>query len=156
MNARGFSFIELVVTLAIIAILALVAVPSAKYEIQRQKEHDLRLALVQIREAIDNYKHMTDIGRVQKDADASGYPRSLAELVQGMPDQASPDHRMIYFLRHLPADPFATDSHAAPEATWGLRSYASPPDSPAAGEDVYDVYSLSDKTGLNGVPYKKW
>jgi general secretion pathway protein G len=156
MRASGYSFIELVITLAILSVLALIAVPSAKYEVQRQREADLRLALAQIRDAIDRYKHATDIGRVQKDADASGYPPTLAALVDGVPDQTSPSHAMIYFLRRIPADPFYPDSKAAPDATWGLRSYASPPDAPAAGDDVFDVYSQSGQTGLDGVPYAKW
>jgi len=153
---RGFTYIELMVTLAIMAVLAMMAVPSAHYEIQREKEQALREALMQIRQGIDNYKHASDVGRIQKDIDATGYPPSLGVLVQGVPDQTTPDHRMLYFMRRIPADPLFPDSKADPASTWGLRSYASPPDAPAEGDDVFDIYSRSTQTGLNGVPYKDW
>lgn len=156
MRGRGFTYVELVVTLAIMAILAMIAAPSASYEIKRQKERELRGALMQLRDAIDNYKHASDAGRIQHDLTATGYPPDLQSLVNGVPDQASPDHRMLYFLRRIPADPFATNAAADPASMWGLRSYASPPDAPAAGDDVYDIFSRSADTGLNGVPYREW
>jgi general secretion pathway protein G len=84
------------------------------------------------------------------------YPPTLSVLVEGVPDARSPDKRVIYFLRRLPADPNFPDPNANPADTWGKRSYASPPDRPEEGEDVFDVYSLSDKTGLNGRPYRAW
>jgi general secretion pathway protein G len=156
MAERGFTYIELIVTLAIMAVLVMVAVPSMRYMIQKQKEYELRLALAQIRQGIDSYKHAADVGRIQKDVDATGYPPRLNDLVSGVPDQTAPDHHKLYFLRSLPADPFFADSTADPASTWGLRSYASPPDAPVAGSDVFDVYSLSTQTGLNGIPYKRW
>lgn len=156
MAVRGFTYIELVVTLAIMAVLGMMALPAAQYEVKREKEEELRQALMQIREAIDNYKHACDAGRIQKDIEATGYPPTLQDLVQGVPDQSTPDHRMLYFLRRIPRDPMAADSVADPATGWGLRSYASPPDAPAAGDDVYDVYSRSTATGINGVPYKDW
>ena len=155
-HARGFTYIELVVTLAVIAVLGLIAAPSITWQAQRQKERDLRDALIQIRTAIDSYKHASDVGLIPKASDASGYPARLQDLVDGVPNQMSADHHKLYFLRRLPADPFATDSSADPASTWGLRSYASPPTSPAPGDDIFDVYSLSDKKGLNGIPYKDW
>ena len=94
--------------------------------------------------------------RIASPADASGYPPDLDVLWQGVADITKPDNSKIYFLRRLPRDPFFPDSSAEPAATWGKRSYASPPDDPQEGEDVYDVYSLSAKTGLNGVPYREW
>ena len=152
----GFSLIELVVTLAILALLASVAVPFAQLVQQRQKETELRDALRQIRGALDAYKQGVDDGRIESPADASGYPPDLDALWQGVPDKTKPDASKLYFLRRLPRDPFYPDPAEAPAATWGLRSHASPPDAPAAGRDVYDVYSLSAKTGLNGVPYREW
>ncbi|SRR6266850_3026521 len=151
----GFTLIELVITVAIVAILASVAVPLTELAVQRGKEQELRSALRQIREAIDAYKQAADEGRIEKKADASGYPPELADLVKGVDDIKKPDKPRIYFLRRLPRDPFAADDVKA-EATWGRRSYASPPDDPREGADVFDVYSVADGVGLNGVPYKEW
>lgn len=153
---RGFTFIELMVTLAIMAVLVLVAVPLTQVAVQREKERELRTALAQIREALDAHKRAAEQGRVTLKLGESGYPKSLDDLVEGVPDQRSPNKTMMYFLRRLPRDPFFPDPFAKPADTWGLRSYASPPDEPAEGEDVFDIYSQSEKTGLNGVPYKQW
>ena len=131
--------------------------------IQREKEIELRIALRQIRNAIDAYKQASDDGRITKKADQSGYPPRLEELVMGVPDAKSPQKKNIYFLRRLPRDPMfveldiAGTGVATPTAdTWGKRSYKSPADSPKEGDDVFDVYSLSEAKGLNGIPYKEW
>ena len=153
---RGFTFIELMMTLAIMGVMVTVAVPMAQMAVQRQKEHELRLALAQIREALDAYKRASDQGRILVRLGESGYPKSLELLAQGVEDQRSPSRQKMYFLRRLPRDPMALDTSVAAEQSWGLRSYASPPDQPAEGEDVFDVFSRSDKTGLNGVPYGQW
>ena len=116
---------------------------------QRGKEKDLREALREIRGAIDAYKRATDEGAIERAADASGYPPTLATLVEGVPDKRKPDGPKIYFLRRVPADPLGGED-------WGLRSYASSAAEPQPGKDVYDVYSKSDGTGLNGVPYRQW
>jgi general secretion pathway protein G len=144
-------------TLAIMGVLVLVAVPMAQLAVQRDKERDLRQALGQIREALDAYKRAAEQGRITVRAGDSGYPSKLDELVEGVPDLRSPTRKSIYFLRALPRDPMQpTSSASAPAETWGLRSYSSPPDEPAEGVDVFDVYSKSDKVGLNGVPYRRW
>ncbi|MDP3167044.1 MAG: type II secretion system protein [Hydrogenophaga sp.] len=155
-TARGFTLIELLVTVAIVAILASVAVPLVELNVQRTREHELRTALRQIRGALDAHKRATDEGRVLARTGGSGYPRTLSELVDGVSDAKSPTTARIYFLRRLPRDPFNTDRSLSAAETWGLRAYSSPPDTPAEGEDVYDVYSRSGRTGLNGQPYRGW
>lgn len=152
----GFSFIELLVTLAIMSVLLLVAVPMAQVAVQRQQESELRSALIQIREAIDAYKRAAEQGRVALKAGESGYPALLDQLVDGVDDQRSPTRQKLYFLRRLPRDPFYPDQEVVAAKTWGLRSYASPPTDPSEGTDVFDVFSTSDKIGLNGVPYRDW
>lgn len=153
---RGFTLIELIITVAIVAILALGLVPLTQLASQRAKEQELRAALRDIRTAIDAYKKATDENRVEKKADQTGYPPDLEVLVKGVKDIKTPDGKMIYFLRRIPRDPFFDDDSVPAEKTWGLRSYASPPDEPAEGDDVYDVYSLSERKGLNGIPYREW
>jgi general secretion pathway protein G len=149
MKARGFTLIELLITVAIVALLASIAAPLAEVTVQRGKEKDLRQTLREIRTAIDAYKRAADEGVIERAADASGYPETLATLVDGVPDKRKPDGPKVYFLRRVPADPMGGEE-------WGLRSYASSASEPQAGKDVYDVYSKSDATGLNGVPYRQW
>jgi general secretion pathway protein G len=154
--ASGFSFVELLATLAILATLLLIAIPAARTVMQRHREAELRVALATIRGAIDRYHDAAVQGRIALEADASGYPPNLAVLAEGVEDLSRPDRRRIYFLRKLPADPLKPDGWRDPAASWGLRSYASPPEEPAEGEDVFDVYSTASGTGLNGVPYRDW
>lgn len=144
------------ITLAIMALLATAVLPLAEISVQRQKEQELRIALREIRTAIDAYKKASDEGRVVRSGFSSGYPRSLSVLVDGVPDAKNPAGNKIYFLRRLPRDPFFAENHADAAETWGKRSYASDPLAPREGDDVFDVYSLSDKKGLNGAPYRKW
>jgi general secretion pathway protein G len=155
---RGFSLVELMVVVAIVAILASAAMPLREIAIKREKEQELRLALRQVRTAIDVYKQAADEGMVEKKADESGYPRKLEDLVKGVPNIKDPKKNMIYFLRRLPRDPmFADTDLEVPDAdTWGKRSYESPPDNPEEGDDVFDIYSRSERIGLNGKPYNLW
>jgi general secretion pathway protein G len=153
---KGFTLIELVVTVAIVAVLASVALPFNELVVQRSKEQDLRRALREMRDAIDAYKQASDEGRLQKRVGESGYPKKLEDLVAGVEDQKSPKKERIYFLRRLPRDPLSIDPALGPAETWGKRSYASPPEDPREGEDLFDVFSLSTATGINGRPYREW
>jgi general secretion pathway protein G len=152
----GFTLIELVITVAIVALLASIALPVTELAVQRTQEQELRRSLREIREAIDSYKQAADEGRVRKSINESGYPKKLEQLVEGVDDEKSPKKEKIYFLRRLPRDPLNTDSTLSASATWGKRSYASPPDDPRDGDDVFDVYSLATGKGINGQPYREW
>ncbi|MBS0345270.1 MAG: type II secretion system protein [Proteobacteria bacterium] len=156
MRARGFTLIEMVVTVAIVGILASIAVPVLQLTVQRARESELRLALRQIREGIDTYKRLADEGRIARPADGSGYPPRLSDLAAGLSDLRSPLPRKIYILRRIPRDPLHPDPKVPAEETWGLRSYASPPDAPAEGDDVFDVFSRAEGLGLNGIRYREW
>ena len=154
---RGFTLVELLITLAVLALLATIAAPLAQVTYQRAKERELRLALREIRSAIDAYKAASDQGRIRKDAGATGYPPDLDRLVEGEVDLADPQRRKIFFLRRMPADPMGGyEPGAKPSSTWGLRSYASEASDPQPGEDVYDVHSRSTTVGLNGMIYSSW
>ncbi len=155
-HRRGFTLIELIITVAIVGLLASVALPLAELTVQRDKEHELRHALREIRTALDAYKQAVADGRVARALNDTGYPPSLSVLTQGVPDASTPDKKMIYFLRRIPRDPLFNDPTRSNEESWGKRSYASSADAPEEGSDVFDVYSLSSAVGLNGVPYREW
>lgn len=156
MKSTGFTLIELLVTLAILSVLATITIPVAEVAVQRQKENELRAALREIRNGIDAYKKAMDEGRIQRQANATGYPKTLDILVDGVDDARSPKKQKIYFLRRIPRDPMSPDPDTPPAETWGKRAYASEPDDPKEGEDVYDIFSKSERIGLNGIPHKKW
>ena len=149
MKAKGFTLIELMITVAIVALLASIALPLAEVTVQRNKEKDLRVALREVRGAIDAYKRAADEGAIERKAEDSGYPPTLAALVDGVTDKRKTDGTKIYFLRRVPVDPVSGDE-------WGLRSYASPPTEPKPGKDVFDVYSRSADRALNGTAYREW
>ena len=152
----AFTLIELLVVLAVMGLLAAITVPVAEVSVQRSRETDLRIALREIRTAIDAHKKAYDDGRMVKTTDATGYPKSLAVLAEGVEDAADPKKRKMYFLRRVPRDPMNPDASLDDAETWGKRAYESEPGEPKEGKDVYDVFSRSTRTGLNGVPYSRW
>ncbi|QGH61999.1 type II secretion system protein [Serratia proteamaculans] len=152
----GFTLVEMMVTLSLLACLTTAALPLVEKYGQRQKEDELRVALRQIREAIDRYHQAGVDGKIDKAVDASGYPKDLQTLVAGVTDKSSPNKRKIYFLRRIPRDPMC-DCAGTPDAeTWRTRSYTAPPDDFNGGKDLYDIASSSSASGLNGVPYAQW
>lgn len=153
--AGGFTLIEVVVTLALLGLLAGMAAPLTETLVRRGKEQDLKNALYQIRDGIDAYKRAYDAGYLEKSLDSNGYPPNLAVLVDGVRDVRSAKGGKFYFLRRIPRDPFASSKHDD-NGGWGLRSYDSSADNPRDGEDVFDVYSQARGTGLNGIPYREW
>lgn len=143
----GLTLVELIVTVAILAILASAAVPMARFAVKREKERQLRYALWQMREAIDHYKDLADRSAFQIRVDSYGYPPDLRTLVDGVDMQG----KKIRLLRRIPVDPMTgTDD-------WGLRSMQDDPNSDSwGGQNVFDVYSKSQGTGLDGTRYSDW
>jgi len=162
--ARGFTLIELVITLAIAGLLALVALPMYEVTSTRLKETELRQALRTIRAGLDTYKAATDSGALAKSAGESGYPPSLEVLTQVLElankrdfglNASAASQRMV-ILRQLPRDPFYPDPQVPAAQTWSTRAYASRADDPQPGADVFDVASMSNRVGLDGTPYNSW
>lgn len=154
MKARGFTLVELMVSLAVMSILAAITLPVMERVMQRERERDLRQALGQIRAALDAYKRAADEGRLAHTPPPSGYPARLEVLAEGV--REAKGGGVIYFLRRIPRDPFYPDAHTPAAQTWGLRAYASSAQAPRPGADVYDVYSRAPGIGLNGVAYRQW
>ncbi|MBR8311934.1 type II secretion system protein [Burkholderia dolosa] len=153
---RGFTLIELMVALTLLALLAAVALPLNELVKRRADEAELRRSLMVIRAALDAYKAASDDGRIERSADASGYPPNLRTLVDGVEDKTSPGSARLYFLRRIPADPMCECNGKAADETWETRSYASDPASFSSGDDVFDIRSTNREEGLNGVPYSQW
>jgi len=146
----GYTLAELVMVTAILVILASVTLPAVKFAAKRTKEAELRHDLRTLRLGIDEYKRYSDAGLIPVDLGTDGYPAELEILVEGVELVGQID-RKARFLRRIPVDPMTG------EAEWGLRSYQDEPDATSwGGENVYDVYSLSEGVGLNGVPYSEW
>ncbi len=149
-RASGYTLAELVMVCALLLILAMVAMPVTKYTARRLKEAELRQALRNMRDAIDEYKRYSDSGLIPIDLGTDGYPKELEVLVEGIEVVGQVDKK-VKFLRRIPIDPMTGSTD------WGLRSYQDDWDSSSwGGEDVYDVYSLSGGVGLNGVAYRLW
>ena len=140
----------MIVTMTIVAIIAGLAVPLARNAIIRQREVELRRALREIRVAIDRYKEASDLGLIQVTLGTEGYPESLELLAEGV-DQIGTVDRQLKFLRRISADPM-TDSNQ-----WGLRAYGDDPESTSwGGENVFDVYTRSQATAMDGTSYREW
>lgn len=158
-DIKGLSIVELIATLSILSVLAVLILPSAQMISKRNKEIELRRSLRIIRMAIDDYKKTYDKGvddhKIIPSQNKSGYPETLEQLVEGY-DFGGVLQEKKKFLRKIPRDPFFDDKNTK-EHGWGLRSYADKPDSSIwGGEDVYDVYSLSEDTAIDGTKYKDW
>lgn len=149
-HQSGFTLAEMVIVVALLGILVGVTLPVVKFTQKRSKEMELRHDLRQMRNAIDEFKRLSDLGLIPVDFGTEGYPADLEILVEGVELVGQVDKR-ARFLRRIPVDPMTG------EAEWGLRSFQDEPDSTSwGGENVYDVYSLSEGVGLNGVPYSEW
>jgi general secretion pathway protein G len=144
---RGLTLVELIVTVAILTILASAALPIARFQVKREKERELRYDLWMMRDAIDKYKDAADRGAFQIKLESQGYPPDLETLVNGVDVQG----KKLRFLRKIPVDPMTG------QADWGMRSMQDDPDSDSwGGQSVFDVYSKSQGTALNGTKYSTW
>ena len=147
LNERGLTFVELIVTVTILSILAMAALPVARFQVKRQNERELRRDLWMMRDAVDKYKDAADKGAFQTKVDSQNYPPDLDTLVKGVDVQG----KKLKFLRRIPVDPMTG------KAEWGLRSMQDDPDSDSyGGQSVFDVYSKSQGTALDGTKYSTW
>lgn len=148
---RGLTLAELIVAAAILLILSSVALPLARIQLRREQERELRIALREIRTAIDRYKDASDLGMIQVELGTEGYPKDLETMVDGASLLNSPDQKKLRVLRRIPRDPMTNSTD------WGIRSYQDEPDSTAwGGENVFDVYTKSPATALDGSAYSEW
>jgi general secretion pathway protein G len=158
----GFTLIELVITVALVGLMAVMALPLYDVATTRMKESDLRHALRTIREGLDTYKAAVEEGRLAGEPETSGYPPSLdvltepLELISKRDLSGSLVTRRLVILRQLPRDPFHPDIDVPAAQTWRTRAYASRSNEPQTGNDVYDVWSWSDRTALDGTKYSNW
>ena len=145
----GLTLVELIITVAIVSVLATAALPVARFEVKRTKESELRRDLWMMRDAIDHYKDAADKGGIQTKADSFNYPPDLQTLVDGVDVQT----KKVRFLRKIPVDPMTGN------ADWDVRSMQDDPDdtgSGGGGENVFDIHSKSTGTGLDGTKYNTW
>lgn len=153
-NERGHTFIELLIVTTLLLILASVAMPLARVTAQRQREAELRRALREMRTAIDRFRDSVEqqlIATTELEPGSEGYPPDLETLVEGVPAANDASGRKLKFLRRVPIDPMTNSIE------WGLRSYQDKPDSTSwGGQNVFDVYSQSDGTALDGTKYRDW
>jgi general secretion pathway protein G len=146
-SQQGFTLLELIIASAILVVLSTMAVPLARLTITREKERQLRVDLWEMRDAIDRYKDAADRGGFQTKVDSQNYPPDLETLVKGVDVQG----KKIRFLRKIPTDPMTGTTE------WGLRSMQDDPESDSfGGQSVFDVYTKSQGTGLDGTKYKDW
>jgi general secretion pathway protein G len=152
-SARGFTFVELVIVTGILMVLATVAMPLAQVTAQRQREAELRRALREMRTAIDRFKDAVDNGQIattELKPGSEGYPPDLETLVEGVPAANDASGRKLKFLRRIPIDPLTREE-------WGMRSYQDDPDATSwGGQNVFDVYTTSGATALDGTKYRDW
>ncbi|HSH87228.1 MAG TPA: prepilin-type N-terminal cleavage/methylation domain-containing protein [Methylophilus sp.] len=153
-SIKGFTLVELLVTLALLALLVTSASPVVQLNSKREKERELKRALWQIRDALDAYKDAVDQGLIKKTADGSGYPPSLRILVTGVENAQDPKKKKLFFLRRIPRDPFTPDLTLSNAQTWRIRAYDGEIDEMA--KDIYDVSSRSAAIGINQQPYSEW
>src|SRR5215472_12479816 len=149
-KVRGFTLIELILTVTILAIIVGMAIPLARNSVKREREQDLRYALREMRLAIDKYKDASDKQQIQTTLDGGGYPAKLQDLVDGVPQVGAVDKK-LKFLRRVPTDPMTNSTE------WGMRSYQDDPKAKSwGGQNVFDVYTKSDGTALDGTKYSEW
>lgn len=157
-GCEGFTLVELLVTVALVGVAAVVVLPMASLMDQRAKETELRQALRSLRTAIDDYKTAADAGLIAKRTGSSGYPPDLDVLVMGVPRTTTFGFNStpMVFLRMVPRDPFHPDKTVTASKTWNLRRYGAPPGDFVSGDDVFDVSSQSDRQALDGSQLREW
>lgn len=153
---RGFTLIEMMITLTLLSILVAASTPLVRHYHQLRQEEELRESLRAIRSAIDHYLQASIEGRIEKKIDESGYPPNLKALSEGVADAKNPNGKMIYFLRRIPRDPLCDCANRADEETWRLRSSTQERGDFSGGKDIYDISSSASGSGLNGIPYAQW
>lgn len=153
----GFTLIEMLAALTLLALLLGASLPLSELARRRAQEAELRHSLRQIRNAIDAYRQAVADKKIDASLEQSGYPPSLASLVDGVPNKSDPNGGKLYFLRRLPADPMCDAcADADPGLSWDTRSYDSSAEAFSSGRDVYDIRSKSLRKGINGIPYQQW